>query len=95
MADTGGDHETVDANGSPFSRLASRVAESLIGTCNSFERVLRAEFDHFEDLPLEFYAEFDLLAAKCETCDWWVEPHELDSYGSCEGCQGVDDDDQA
>lgn len=57
------------------------LAEELIGS----SRLLTDDEKAVVDSDPE---QFDELCMKCEVCDWWCEPSELDEDQVCEGCNG-------
>lgn len=69
-------------------RLAIAIAEDLLGTTQNLTYVLEEFGVEFLEDDLAFTYTIDLHARRCEVCDWWVEPSELDDEDRCADCQG-------
>lgn len=57
---------------------ATKLAEDLLGTCDSPPETLEDDLELCEFL--------DDQVRRCDTCDWWVETHEIDCEGNCTSC---------
>lgn len=59
------------------------VGNELLGSCRGLHSM---NLEHGEEDDAEFCAALDDTALRCETCDWWVEPSEIED-GECEQCR--------
>lgn len=57
---------------------AHELADQLMGTCDSLPDEVLDDAD--------LCGHIDELVMCCDTCSWWVEPHEIDDDGNCEDC---------
>lgn len=66
---------------------AMEAAAHLLGSCEPLHR-------HYEEWQNDktFCAVLDSEIALCNTCDWWVEAHEVDDDGDCADCAPDEDD---
>lgn len=72
--------------------LVLTICEQLLGSCESLERALELENLDFYNLTKAEYAIIDDTIAKCETCDWWCEPYEIeptDHGNECADCRNA------
>lgn len=66
----------------------TRVAERLLGTCNSLDSALEEELGaDFADVPIEMLEILDDQVLQCEQCGWWCESSEIDDDQACEDCR--------
>jgi len=68
-----------------------KIAEGLIGTCNSCEEI--------NDFTMEECAEFDTIVFCCSSCDWWCsmdEGHDDESGQGfvCDECFKGEEDEE-
>lgn len=72
-------------------KRVNAVAESLLGSCSTYEDagMTEAELDDAEFLRL-----LDEQVEECDDCGFWVAPEELDDCSRCEDCAMYYDDEE-
>ena len=67
-----------------------QVGETLLGTCESADKVIQDVFEDesltLTELPIEALHRLDEIAMECQVCNWWFEPHELNDDQVCDDC---------
>lgn len=77
-----------------------KVADHLLGTCESLDAGLQTEFGEdvdINDIDIKLLEELDDIVLLCESCGWWMETGEAqdgkDDEQICQQCATDEDDD--
>lgn len=70
-----------------IAALAAEVADRLLGTTADLTLVLEEMGRPELEDDSGFTYELDMLAWRCASCDWWVEPCELEDVDGEDWCQ--------
>lgn len=72
-------------------QLLDAVCIDLMGSCSTLSNVLENHGIDEDSITIPEYTHIDTKVWECKTCNWWVEPCEIDEHDTCEDCRESDD----
>lgn len=62
------------------------IYDALCGSESTLEEVLEYTDIDILELHKDDFEAIDNLTQRCDTCSWWVEPHEMENENECVDC---------